>query len=117
MDGLPSITKGYKEISERKIEHEKGHEKKSDMCSDLMTLHQSKPDFKEKYMTEMTLTNFGAGMETMATTLTGVLGNILKHSECQLRIHTEIDAAISAGKLSDPPSYDQTIQLSFLQAW
>ena len=64
----------------------------------------------------MTLTNFGAGFETMATTLEGIICKIAQSREIQLRIHEEIDTAVSEGRLSSLPAYDQAAQLSYLQA-
>lgn len=67
-------------------------------------------------MFDMTLTNFGAGFETMATTLNGIICNIAKSPECQLRIQKEIDALVLERRLDEPPMYDQAVQLSYLQA-
>lgn len=63
------------------------------------------------------LTNFGAGVETIGTTVGTLMINISSHPECQARIHKEIDEARKNGKLSYPPKLREMKQsLPYLSA-
>jgi cytochrome P450 len=49
------------------------------------------------------MTNFGAGVETTAITVSSFIINVVSNSGCQEKIHAEIDFAKRSGKLSSPP--------------
>ncbi len=51
----------------------------------------------------MCLTNYGAGVETIAVTVGSLINNVVTHPGCQERVHQELDAAINNGELSNPP--------------
>ena len=64
----------------------------------------------------MTMTNFGAGVETTAGTVSVLINNIVRRG-LQERVHREIDAARREGKLSSPPRPGEMKQhLPFLSA-
>lgn len=58
----------------------------------------------------MAVTNFGAGHETMASTLTSIFTMIGAHSDVQKRVTEEVRAA------ADPLSYAGTTQLPYTRA-
>ncbi|KAK4165573.1 Pisatin demethylase [Cladorrhinum sp. PSN259] len=64
-----------------------------DLLIDLIKLHQSRPDeFTENYLRRMAVTNFGAGHETLCSTLTAVVAMIASHPEVHRRVCTEVRA-------------------------
>lgn len=58
--------------------------------ADLIQLHHDKPDFTDMYLRKMAITNFGAGHETMASTLTSVIAMLASHQEVQAKARNEI---------------------------
>ncbi|QUC16343.1 uncharacterized protein UV8b_00584 [Ustilaginoidea virens] len=65
-------------------------DKRVDLLSDLIQLHRDKPDFTEDYLRKMAVTNFGAGHETMASTLTAAVAMIASHRHVQTRVEDEL---------------------------
>ncbi|RCI08663.1 hypothetical protein L249_4669 [Ophiocordyceps polyrhachis-furcata BCC 54312] len=63
---------------------------RADLLADLIQLHRDKPEFNDKYLKKMAMTNFGAGHETMASTLTSILAMIGSHPEVHKRAASEI---------------------------
>jgi len=64
----------------------------------------------------MTLTNFGAGVEMTAGTVSVLINNIVRRGLLE-RVHQEIDAARREGNLSNPPRPGEMKQhLPFLSA-
>lgn len=64
----------------------------------------------------MTMTNFGAGVDTIAATVSIIVDNIIRHLGTQKRVHREIDSARREGKLSSPPKLGEMKQhLPFLE--
>jgi cytochrome P450 len=61
-----------------------------DLAGDLIRLHQEKPEFTEAYLRKMIVTNFGAGHETMASTLTSLMAMIGTHRDVQGRLAEEV---------------------------
>lgn len=51
----------------------------------------------------MCFTNFGAGVETTAVTVSALINHIVSHPGCQGKVQAELDAAKRAGRLSYPP--------------
>ncbi|TQV96705.1 Cytochrome P450 [Cordyceps javanica] len=56
---------------------------REDLLADLIKLHKDKPEFTELYLRKMAITNFGAGHETLASTLTAVMAMLGAHPEVQ----------------------------------
>lgn len=83
---------------------------RTDLLADLIKLHNNKPDFTDVYLRKMAMTNFGAGHETMASTLTSVLAMIGSQPELQQRVVTEVL------NTADPSSYANAIRLPITQA-
>ena len=74
-----------------------------DVAAKLLQIHAEKPALKVNWLTNMTLTNFGAGVETIAITVSALICNVLDNPGCQEKIQAEIDAALKAGTLSKTP--------------
>lgn len=75
----------------------------TDIAAKLLQIHAEKPILKENWLTNMTLTNFGAGVETIGITVSTLICKILDNPGCQEKIHAEIDTALKAGTLSKTP--------------
>lgn len=58
--------------------------------ADLVQLHLDKSDFTDMYLRKMAITNFGAGHETMASTLTSVMAMLGSHQNVQTKARNEI---------------------------
>ncbi|KAK0766295.1 hypothetical protein N5P37_000016 [Trichoderma harzianum] len=83
---------------------------RADLLADLIQLHKDKPDFTESYLRKMAVTNFGAGHETMASTLTSIFTMIGTNDGVQKRVKQEIRDAV------DSLSYVGTNQLQYTRA-
>ncbi|KAF4125512.1 Cytochrome P450 [Geosmithia morbida] len=66
-----------------------------DLAADLMRIHQEKPAFSEPYLRKMIMTNFGAGHETLASTLTSVMAMIGTHDEVPRKLSEELRSSDS----------------------
>lgn len=78
--------------------------------ADLIQLHRDKPAFTEDYLRRMAITNFGAGHETMAATLTSIFAMVASHADVQERVAHEILHTAS------PIIYTTATQLTYTQA-
>ncbi|KAK3317082.1 cytochrome P450 76C2 [Apodospora peruviana] len=90
----------------------KQDEQPVDLLTDLIQLHQIRPEFTEPYLRRMAITNFGAGHETMCSALTSVMAMIGSHPDVQAKVADEV---LQCGT-SDPPDYDTAIRLTYTQA-
>ncbi|KAL7936441.1 cytochrome P450 [Trichoderma chlorosporum] len=83
---------------------------REDLLADLIQLHKDKPEFTECYLRKMAVTNFGAGHETMASTLTSIFTMIGTHDDVQKKVKEEIQG------VTDASSYAGTSQLQYTRA-
>lgn len=83
---------------------------RADLIDDLIELHQNKPDFSETYLKRMVITNFGAGHETLASTLTSVLSLLGSHQNVHKTVVEEVRAH------SASTSYAVAAKLPLMQA-
>ncbi|KAG9249767.1 cytochrome P450 [Emericellopsis atlantica] len=83
---------------------------RTDLAADLVQLHQDRPEFTEAYLRKMIMTNFGAGHETMASTLTSLMTALGEHPEVQQQLADELR------QLNRYPSYDQADKTPILHA-
>ncbi|KAI6778287.1 Pisatin demethylase-like protein [Emericellopsis cladophorae] len=83
---------------------------RTDIAADLVQLHQDRPEFTEAYLRKMTMTNFGAGHETMASTLTSLMTVLGEHPEIQQQLADELR------QLNRYPSYNQADRTPILHA-
>jgi cytochrome P450 len=81
-----------------------------DLVYDLIQLHKEKPQFTESYLKKMAVTNFGAGHETMASTLTSIVALVASHPKVHSRLTREIR------QHSHPTAYNTASQLPYMQA-
>jgi cytochrome P450 len=106
----------------RSVLRGKSRDNRKDITADLIKLHQQRPDeFKEHYLRRMAITNFGAGHETMTSTLTSAFAMLGSHPEIQQRVAREV---IDNGRLTGPGpgsglgllAYDELVRLRLTQA-
>ncbi|CAI4217742.1 unnamed protein product [Parascedosporium putredinis] len=71
---------------------------KSDGGSDLIGLHESRPEFNQEYLKRMTVTNFGAGHETMTSTLTSVMSMVCSRPDVLGHVVDEIEQTSDAAR-------------------
>ena len=62
----------------------------NDLTSDLISLYKEKPEFNSGWLRKMIVTNFGAGHETMASTLTSVMAMLGTHDDVAQTLSEEI---------------------------
>ena len=65
-------------------------DERADLLADLISLHRDKPEFNEVYLRKMAITNFGAGHETMASTLTAAVAMIGSHEDVKASVVNEV---------------------------
>ncbi|KAM0261385.1 hypothetical protein ACHAQJ_002237 [Trichoderma viride] len=87
-----------------------GKDNRIDLLGDLIQLHKDKPEFTEVYLKKMAMTNFGAGHDTMASTLTSIFMMIGTHTDVQKKVTEEIRSAANSW------SYAGTTQLQYTRA-
>ncbi|KAL6412087.1 hypothetical protein AUP68_04469 [Ilyonectria robusta] len=83
---------------------------RKDLIADLIQLHKSKPSFTDTYLRRMAMTNFGAGHETMASTLTSIVAMIGSREDVRARVTEEVLEATTATE------YSTAIRLPLTQA-
>jgi cytochrome P450 len=85
-------------------------EKHDDLAADLIRLHQEKPDFTDSYLRKMIVTNFGAGHETLASTLTSLVAMTGSHEQVHERV------AVEARREAGPLSYNRADGMPYISA-
>lgn len=83
---------------------------RKDLAADLIQLHKDRPEFNMQYLRRMAITNFGAGHETMTSTLISAISMIGSHVQSQKRVADEVLQCL------DPSSFDNAVRLEFTQA-
>lgn len=83
---------------------------RQDILADLIQLHKDRPEFNEQYLRRMAITNFGAGHETLTSTLISVFTMLGSHAKVQVQVAQE------ARRAPEPISYDDAARLVFTQA-
>lgn len=78
--------------------------------ADLIQLHKDRPEFTEHYLRRMAITNFGAGHETLTSTLISVFTMLGSHARVQERVFEE------ARQPPRPIAYETAARLLFTQA-
>jgi len=84
----------------------------------LFFIRSQKPEMRDQWLINICMTNFGAGIETIAITISTFINFVLSDPECQSRIQAEIDSARQAGKIADSiPQYREVKEhLPYLNA-
>ncbi|PKS10120.1 hypothetical protein jhhlp_001870 [Lomentospora prolificans] len=108
----PFFTGVHRQTKRRLARIAKGESARThqDLLADLISLHESRPEFTQEYLKRMTVTNFGAGHETMTSTLTSAVSMICSHPETLKRVLDEIS------DVKDPTRYDNRSNLTYTQA-
>ncbi|KAG7123705.1 Cytochrome monooxygenase sdnT like protein [Verticillium longisporum] len=81
-----------------------------DLLNDLIQLHKEKPEFNERYLRRMAVTNFGAGHETMCSALTSIMAMIGSNPSVQAKVAAEVRSAENSS------SFDHATHLPYMQA-
>lgn len=91
---------------------------RDDLLTDLINLHKEKPEFKELYLRKMAITNFGAGHETLASTLTAVMAMLGTHPAVQAAARQEIlsHKATKSQNTDSHASYTDALELAYTRA-
>ncbi|RBA10039.1 hypothetical protein FPRO05_05975 [Fusarium proliferatum] len=84
---------------------------RKDLLADLIQLHRTKPNFTELYLRKMAVTNFGAGHETMASTLTSIFALLGSNEEVQEQVSLEILGTSNPAEYSTAPRLPETQSL------
>lgn len=92
--------------------------KRQDLLTDLIELHKEKPEFTELYLRKMAITNFGAGHETLASTLTAVMAMLGTHPEIQAKARQEIRTkkVSKADTKAKHLTYSEALELEYTRA-
>ncbi|KAL7923758.1 cytochrome P450 [Trichoderma austrokoningii] len=107
---FPDVGKRISKRIKTALNPKAGKDRRIDLMADLIQLHKDKPEFTEVYLRKMGMTNFGAGHDTMASTLTAIFTMIGTHDDVQKKVTEEIRSA------KDPLSYAGAIQLKYTRA-
>lgn len=95
----------------------KARDNRRDITADLIQLHQDRPDeFKPQYLRRMAITNFGAGHETMTSTLISAFAMLGCHPEAQQRVAREVAELSETRSGPGPLAYDDAVRLQLMQA-
>lgn len=78
-----------------------------DVFADLIAVHREKGEFTFDYLKRMVVTNFGAGHETMASTLTSAVALICGDEGVRGRVEEEVRGA------GEPSRYDNGVRLRY----
>lgn len=85
---------------------------RGDLIYELIKLHKEKADFSEEYLKRMVMSNFGAGHETMTSTLISVFAMIGTHRNT----YTKVASETSALGGDDIVTYSDAVNLQYTQA-
>lgn len=85
---------------------------------DLRELSKTKPDWRENWGVQMSMTNLGAGVDTQSWTLASVIVGVTKNQRVYAKLKDEINQAIERGELEkgSPVPYEAASRLPYLQA-
>ncbi|CZR66373.1 uncharacterized protein PAC_16274 [Phialocephala subalpina] len=93
------------------------YQKTSDFFTDVIKLHDTRPDFRTSWIPLMAYLVLNAGFDTMGSTLTALIIQVARNPRVKEKIQQELLAAKQAGKLTSPiPTYDECAALPYLTA-
>jgi cytochrome P450 len=88
-----------------------------DILGKLFQLQSEKSVLTDPWVKNMSMTNFGAGVDTTSATVSILIDIIVRYPGSQERVNREIDSARREGTLSSPPKLGEMKQhLPFLNA-
>ena len=85
---------------------------------DLRRLAKSKPEFRYNWGTMMSVTDLGAGVDTMSWTMIAFLVGVSTNPAIYIKIQAELDSALKAGNIQqgEPIPYEEAAALPYFQA-
>lgn len=88
------------------------------LLRDLRELSKAKPEMRENWANNMSLTNLGAGVDTQSWTLATVVGGVCKDKRTYAKLQREIEDAVQRGDIVKgvPVTYEAASRLPYLQA-
>ncbi|GJN76395.1 hypothetical protein PLICBS_010508 [Purpureocillium lilacinum] len=107
---FPDVTRRVSRRVKAALRANPPKDSRQDLLADLIQLHKDKPEFNELYLRKMAVTNFGAGHETMASTLTSTLAMVGTHPQVQRRVADEIRST------SKPTPYADAAKMAYTRA-
>ena len=103
------------EVEDRKAN--KDEPDRPDFLSKFFAIHRERPhDFTEEDFISQASTHFSAGFDTTWISICGIIFELLKNPTTKQKLLQELNNAVAAGKLSDPPLFTELLQLPYLQA-
>ncbi|CAI6094878.1 unnamed protein product [Clonostachys chloroleuca] len=101
-----------KRVSKRIKAFRRGEQGCQDLAEDLIQLHCDKPEFSDSYLRKMIITNFGAGHETMASTVISLITMLGLFPSVYARLAIELRQHFGDGSAS----WASASSLPYLQA-
>ncbi|KAJ6440597.1 FAD/FMN-containing dehydrogenase [Purpureocillium lavendulum] len=90
---FPDVTRRVSRRVKAALREKPPKDTRQDLLADLIQLHKDKAEFSELYLRKMAVTNFGAGHETMASTLSSILAMLGSHPKVHRQVADEIRQA------------------------
>lgn len=84
-------------------------DERKDLLAELIRLHKDHPDFTENYLRRMAVTNFGAGHETLCSTLTAAIAMIGSHPHVHRKVASEVRSVHGDGSHNNGSSIPYTL--------
>jgi len=93
-----------------------GGEKQDLLSKYLFSGDRHKETVSNEVILRMVSSTIAAGFDTSAYTMTTIIYNLIKHPETWKKLRLELDDALNAGRLSNPPRFTETDRLDYLGA-
>jgi cytochrome P450 len=94
-----------------------GREGPPDIMTKILMAHEEDPKKTTRMdLITMCQSNIGAGSDTTAITLSSIFYHLMKYPRTYHRLQEEIDSAAREGKISDPVTFKEAMELPYLQA-
>ncbi len=89
---------------------------KSDLLSKYINGATRHKDVSMELLMRMISSTISAGFDTSAFTMTTIIYFLLKNPLAMKKLRAELDAAVNAGELSNPPRYTEADRIKYLSA-
>ncbi|KAF7558353.1 hypothetical protein G7046_g5793 [Stylonectria norvegica] len=87
---FPDVSKKVNRRANAAMRPKPPRDDRRDIMADLVQLNKSKPVFSDMYLRRMAMTNFGAGHETLTSTLTAIVAMLGSRDDVQARVSKEL---------------------------
>ncbi|POS70086.1 hypothetical protein DHEL01_v211520 [Diaporthe helianthi] len=105
------------DMSEEEVESWKRRDRgEKDIVGLLVDVQRKKPELNDNDIKYMMSTNIFAGSDTTSTSLRGTMLHLLRNPDKMRCLMEELEGKMARGELSDPPTYDETMECPYLQA-